>query len=146
MSLSKGEPTDMVEFIKSYGGRENYYPVKYKKDRVGDCVIRAIAHGTGQDYLVVYKDLFELAMSEGDMPNSKVIYNAYLSSLGWKKNSPAKNARGKKIRLKDWEIEGTCIILTSGHLTCIKDGVLYDVWDCRPWCGNSYWTPPRQEK
>ena len=131
----------MVGFTKSHGGREKYFPVKYKKDRVGDCVIRAIAHGTGQDYLVVYKDLFELAMSEGDMPNSKVIYNAYLSSLGWKKNSPAKDARGKKVRLKDWDIEGTYIILTSGHLTCIKDGLNYDTFDCRPWCGNSYYTP-----
>ena len=134
-----------VKFTKSHGGRERYFPVKYKKDQIGDCAIRAIAHGTGNDYLVVYKDLFELAMSKGWMPNSERNYEAYLSSLGWKKNSPAKDARGKKVRLKDWDIEGTYIILTSGHLTCIKDGVNYDTFDCRPWCGNSYYTPTSQE-
>jgi len=134
----------MVEFTKSHGGREKYYPVKYKKDRIGDCVIRAIAHGTGQDYMVVYNELFKRAMKIGNMPNAEETYEPYLFELGWRKNSPAKNARGKKIRLKDWRIEETCIIITSKHLTCIKDGVLYDTHDWRPWCGNSYYTPSRE--
>ena len=134
-----------IGFTKSHGGREKYFPVKYKKDLINDCAIRAIAHGTGQDYMVVYNELFERAMKIGNLPNAKRTFEPYLFSLGWKKNSPAKNARGKKIRLKNWEIEEICIILTSKHLTCIKDGALYDSWDCRPWCGNSYYTPPNHK-
>ena len=135
----------MVDYLKSHGGRERYYPVKYKKDLVHDCTIRAIAHGTEQDYMVVYNELFERAKRIGDMPNARKTYEPYLLELGWQKHSPVKNARGKKIRLKNWDIEGTCIILTSKHLTCIKDGALLDSWDCRTWCGNSYFTPPNWE-
>ena len=136
----------MVTYTESHGGREKYFPVKYKKDLVGDCVIRAVAHGTRQDYLVVYNELFELAMKTGLMPNSKRIYEAYLFSLGWKKHSPMSNGTGKKLRLKNYKCNGTYIILTSKHLTCIKDGVLYDSWDCRPWCGNSYYTPRKENE
>ena len=136
----------MVDYLRSHGGRESYYPVKHKKDLVHDCTIRAIAHGTGQDYMVVYNELFERAQKIGDFPNARKTYEPYLLELGWKKHSPVKNARGKKIRLKNWDIQGTCIILTSKHLTCVKDGVLLDSWDCRPWCGNSYFTPPHREE
>ena len=55
----------MIKYEKSHGGREKYYSVKYKNQDVGDCVIRAIAHGTGLDYKKVYTDLFKLAMDNG---------------------------------------------------------------------------------
>ena len=129
-----------IKFKKSHGGREKYYSVKYRSQLVGDCSIRAIAHGTGLDYKKVYTDLFKLAMENGCMPNSKQNYEGYLFSMGWKKNSPMKNGSNKKLRLHSYEDQGTYIILTRRHLPCIKDGVLYDSWDCRPWCGNSYYT------
>ena len=130
---------------KSVGGREKYWSCDLKKDRINDCVIRAIAHGTGMDYKVVYEELFALAMSEGNMPNNPKLWEKYLKSLGWTKNSPMKNGRGRKLRLTNYPKQGTYIVRTSGHLTCIKDGVLLDSWDCRDWCGNSYFTPPTEE-
>ena len=136
---------DAVTFTKSFGGREKYYSVKYKKDWIGDCVIRALAHGTGEDYIVVYKELFESAKKIGAMPSSDRVWQAYLLDRGWTRNSPMKKG-GKKVRLKNYPTRGTYIIVTSGHLTCIKDGVLLDIGDARPWCGNSYWTPPLSEK
>lgn len=129
-----------VTFQKSFGGRERYWSCNLKKERINDCVIRAIAHGTGIDYKVVYEEIFALAMSEGNMPNNKKLWQKYLKSLGWKKNSPMKNGNGRKLRLTNYAEQGTYIILTSGHVTCIKDGVLLDSWDCRDWCGNSYFT------
>ena len=129
-----------IKFKKSHGGREKYFSVKYKSHLVGDCSIRAIAHGTGLDYKKVYTDLFKLAMEKGCMPNSERNYESYLFSMGWKKNKPIRNVYNKKLRLRNFKEKGTYIILISGHLTCIKDGVLYDSWDCRPWCGNSYYT------
>lgn len=136
---------DAVTFTQSFGGREKYYSVKYKKDWIGDCTIRACAHGTGEDYIVVYKELFESAMKIGAMPNCDRVWQAYLLDRGWTRNSPMKKG-GKKVRLKNYPTKGTYIIVTSGHLTCIKDGVLLDIFDTRPWCGNSYWTPPLSEK
>lgn len=130
----------MIKYEKSHGGREKYYSVKYKNQLVGDCVVRAIAHGTGLDYKKVYTDLFKLAMDSGCMPNTERNYEQYLFSIGWKKNKPMRNKRNKKLRLKNYKEQGTYIIITSNHLTCIKDGVMYDSWDCRNWCGNSYYT------
>jgi hypothetical protein len=129
----------MIRFKKSFGGREKYFSTKYKKDITFDCVIRAIAHATGLDYMKVFTDLCNLAITTGYLPNAKKTYEPYLISIGWKKHSPMKNGHNKKVRLKNYKTEGTYIVLTAGHLTCIKDGIMYDVWDCRKSCGNSYW-------
>tara|TARA_R100001244_G_scaffold131836_1_gene105948 strand:- start:153 stop:548 length:396 start_codon:yes stop_codon:yes gene_type:complete len=130
----------MIRFKKSFGGREKYFSTKYKKDITFDCVIRAIAHATGLDYMKVFTDLCNLAITTGYLPNAKETYRQYLSSLGWTKHSPMKNGHNKKVRLKNYKTEGTYIVLTAGHLTCIKNGILYDIWDCRKSCGNSYYT------
>ena len=29
-----------TKYQKSFGGREKYFPTKYKKDRTNDCVVR----------------------------------------------------------------------------------------------------------
>jgi|TARA_R100000808_G_C2029927_1_gene74226 hypothetical protein len=133
----------MVEFEKSHGGRERYFSVKYKKDLTDDCAVRAIAHGTGIDYIVVYKALFELAMANGWMPNDTKTIEAYLKELGWEKHSPMRDVNGKKIRLKDYPLDGRYLVYTTNHITCIDRGVLRDTYDCRAWCGNSYWQDPQ---
>ena len=52
---------DYIKYEKSYGGRENYFPVGKKKDLVGDCVIRAIALALEMDYMQVLRELMDLA-------------------------------------------------------------------------------------
>ena len=91
----------MIRFKKSFGGREKYFSTKYKKDITFDCVIRAIAHATGLDYMKVFTDLCNLAITTGYLPNAKKTYGQYLSSLGWTKHSPMKNGLNKKVRLKN---------------------------------------------
>ena len=127
-----------MKFIKSHGGREQYFPIKYKKDRTNDCVIRSIAIATGISYLEVRDDLFEIAKTQGRMPNDKAVYEYYLEILGWVKKSPMKKHNGKRFKL--WEIEiDTAIFKTSGHLCAIKNGDLHDTWDCRKWAAQSYY-------
>ena len=60
------------------GGRSKYFRMRYKKDITGDCVIRAIAHGTGLDYMKVFRDLCNLAITTGYLPNAKQTYEPYL--------------------------------------------------------------------
>jgi len=145
MTKPRSAGNGKVTFTQSFGGREKYYSVKYKKDWIGDCAIRALAHGTGEDYIVVYKELFEMAMKIGDMPNADKVTDAYLRQRGWTKNTTMKKM-GKRVRLKDWPTHGTYIIRMNYHVTCIKDGVHLDMGDWRSRCGNTYWTPPLSEK
>ena len=38
---------------------------------------------------------------------------------------------GCKVHLREEELpKGTLIVRVSKHLTCVKDGVLYDTYDC----------------
>ena len=127
-----------MKFIKNHGGRENYYPTKLKKDRTGDCVVRAIAIATEQDYLVVRDDLFEVAKKQGRMPNDKNVWGTYLVDLGWVRRTPMKNRHNRKYKLGNIKID-KAIFKTSKHLAAIIDGNLNDTWDCRNWKANSYW-------
>ena len=51
--------------------------------------------------------------------------------------------QGCKVHLKEDELpKGTIICSVSKHLTCIKDGVLYDTYDCSrngTRCVYGYW-------
>jgi len=130
-----------MKFIKNHGGRERYYPTKLKKDMAGDCVVRAIAIATEQDYLVVRNSLFHVAKEIGFMPNDKKTYRLYLKRIGWIRNSPLKNGN-KKYKVKSIAkfFQGQNVIIhTCHHLTTLVDGDLNDTWDCRDWKANSYY-------
>ena len=128
-----------MKFIKNNGGRENYFPVDKKKDATNDCVVRAIAIATEQDYLVVRDCLFDLAKEQGRMPNDDKIYEAYLSQIGWVKKKPMRNKHNRKLRLHQVKINTNAIFITSGHVCAVINNDLNDRWDCRNWCANSYY-------
>jgi hypothetical protein len=127
-------------FRKSHGGREKYFPTSLKKDATGDCVIRAIAIGTDQDYMQVWNDLFAAATALGIMPNEARVYEPYLASRGWVKHSFLKRPDGRKVAVRDFPCDNA-IMLTCKHLTVIKDGVHLDSWDCGRGKANTYYTP-----
>ena len=126
-------------FIKSHGGRENHTSVKYKKDRTNDCAIRAIAHGLGLPYSTVRNEVFNLASTMWRMPNDDVVIEEYMKIQGHERQSPLTHHGRKKYKIGNFPLEGTFIIRSSNHVTCIKDGVLMDTWDCREWKAQSYY-------
>lgn len=127
-----------MEFIYNDGGRSNYF----KAERVGDCVTRAIANATGLDYKKVYDDLNELAKSErtGKRKRGKSssrdgvykgTYRKYLELLGWEWVPTMSIGTGCRTHLCSSELpKGTLIVRLSKHLTCVKDGIIYDTYDC----------------
>ena len=129
-----------MKFIKSFGGREKYKSCKLKKDRTSDCVVRAIAHALEQDYNETFQDLLKLSSELLEMPNSRKCFELYLEEKGWIKNKPMRNSKKRKLRVFEYPKNGTYIVHTSKHLTCVKDGVLLDTWNCQKWCANSYYT------
>lgn len=138
---NKQKMENEMKFIKNHGGREKYFPTKYKKDLTGDCVIRAIAIATNIDYLEVRDSLFDIAKKQGRMPNSQPVYEEYLFSIGWVKKSPLKNGK-KKYKVKNiakFFMGKSVIIHTCNHLSTLVNGDLNDTWDCREWKANSYY-------
>lgn len=127
-----------MKLVKSDGGRSKYF----KAEKVGDCVCRAIANATGMDYLEVYNLINEYAKRERIGKRKKGISNArdgvykdtvwkVLTDLGWKWVPTMFIGQGCKVHLKEDELpKGTLIVSVSKHTTCVKDGVLYDTYDC----------------
>ena len=148
-----------MEFEYSDGGRSKYF----KASNVGDCVTRAIANATGIDYKVIYDRLKELAKKEsvkhhrGHKQSSvrdgvfKETWKKYLDEIGWKHIITAKIGQSEKVHLNENELPTNKIMIVqvSKHLTCIKNGVLYDTYDCsrngdRMVYG--YWIAPSDEE
>ena len=127
-----------MELVINDGGRSKYF----KTTDVGDCVTRAICNATGLDYKEVYDGLNKLAKSERTGKRKKGVSSArdgvykdtirkYLDILGWKWHPTMAIGSGCKVHLCKEELpSGVLIVNISKHTTCVKDGVIYDTWNC----------------
>lgn len=144
-----------MRFVYSDGGRSNYF----KADHVGDCVTRAIANATGRDYKLVYDELKDLARDERltkrhpkkssvrDGVRMDTIHFYLEEMLGWRWTPCMKPGSGCTTHLCKEELPsvGNYIVRVSKHLTCVKNGVLYDTYDCsrnESRCVYGYWYDP----
>ncbi len=140
-----------MRFVYSDGGRSKYF----KAERVGDCVVRSICNATGMDYMDVYNGINEIAKKErlGKHKKSKSnarngvykgTYKKYIEKvLGWEWYPCMTIGSGCTTHLNSDELPGgTLIVSVSKHNTCVKDGVLYDTYDCSrdgSRCVYGYW-------
>lgn len=139
-----------MKFIYSDGGRSKYF----RAQNVGDCGVRAICNATGKDYKEVYNAINRLAKSERTGVRKHGISNArngvyvetmhkYLASIGWEWHTTMKIGDGCQVHLNEDELpSGTIIARVSKHFTCVKDGVIYDTYDCsrgESRCVYGYW-------
>lgn len=144
-----------IEFIYATGGRELYF----KKPDVRDCVTRAIVNATDMDYLEVYNGINAEAKKEhqGKRMRTKStarngVYKGTIKRyiegvLGWVWVPCMGIGTGCQTHLCEDELpkKGNYILNLSGHLSCIKDGVLYDTYDCSrngTRCVYGYWRKP----
>ena len=127
-----------MEFVYSTGGREKYF----KATKVNDCVCRAIVNATGMNYKEVYDTINMYCRNEYITKRKKLKSSSrngvlkatthkILTDLGWKWTPTMFIGKGCKVHLKESELpRGILIVSLSKHLTCVKDGVLYDTYDC----------------
>ena len=110
---------------------------KDRKNRYGDCVIRAIAGATGQPWQAAFEGLIPYALSAQCMPNGRPCYEAYLKDHGFTyhgfrtrkgEHRPTVEKFAKEHK------EGVYIAFMKNHVVCIRDGKYYDTWDS----GNYY--------
>lgn len=116
-----------MKYLKTDGGRSKAFPNARK--RIGDCVIRAIAIGTQQDYQKVWKDLFSESLETGYFPNNDETSVSYLEKHGWERIKFGK----QMVRLTSNKIpkDKTIICHVRRHWVAMVNGTIMDTWDSR---------------
>lgn len=129
-----------MDWVYDDGGRSKYFKAK----DVGDCVIRSVAIATGRDYLEVYNEIKALNNGKSCRNGTpKSVTRKYINSLGYEWVPTMHIGSGCQVHLREDELPGgTLIVSVSGHITCVKDGVIYDTSDCSrdgTRCVYGYW-------
>ena len=108
-----------------------------------DCVIRAIAIATEQDYTKVLNDFKKLMDKAPYKGVPKKITRKYLKDIGWRWIPTMSIGQGCKIHLKENELpSGRIICKVTKHITAVIDGVINDTYDCsrnETRCVYGYW-------
>jgi hypothetical protein len=122
----------------------------------GDCVTRAIAIVTRQDYLTVYNTLNVLAKSERTSKRKPGVSSArngvykrtvrrYLEGIGWNFTPTMGIGTGCKVHLREGELPmGRLIVTVSKHECAVINGVIHDTSDPSRGgtrCVYGFWAP-----
>lgn len=135
-----------MEWVYDDGGRSRYF-----KGEAGDCVVRAIAIATEQDYKKVYDDLAEMNKKRYGTKSARNgthrdDIKKYMDKLGWTWHATMGIGTGCTTHLKKSELpSGRVMCSLSGHIATVVDGVLHDTYDSTrdgTRCVYGYWTAP----
>ena len=121
----------------------SYLNLHPQQKKVRDCVKRAIAFVSDTPYEQIAKELNELKKEiKSKVFNDNKNWKEYVSRKGWEKLSfPSEKG---KVRMNGERFcqqfpKGTYLLRMAGHLTAVKDGVIYDTWDCSQKCVYTAW-------
>jgi len=92
-----------------------------------DCVIRAISCATGKSWDYVYDYLSDIAQYEGTLLDKRDFVINYLDNT----YERLYGLRGTVGQISGLFPNNTILITMSGHITCSKNGIIYDTFDCR---------------
>lgn len=106
-----------------------YHNENPQSDRINDCVTRAISFASDMDYADVRKKLWLTAELYECNRICRFCYENFITNtLQYKRV----NCDGFTVEeFADTHPYGTYLIRVPSHLTVIRDGILYDIWDCR---------------
>lgn len=107
------------------------YNANPAKNRVGDCVIRAISKASGESWDRIYTDIAMQGFLMYDMPSSNAVWGTYLTDNGYKVHS-IPNTCPNCYSIRQFCIDypkGTYIVATGTHVLCVINGDYYDTWD-----------------
>ena len=130
-------------YLKYDGGRSREYEGHKIQKYTGDCAIRAIAIGLGQPYKTTTRELCDLAIEMGSLPNEKSVYEAYLYSKDYKKHKEPKYEDGTKYKVKELRPRNciACVrVRMDCHMTTVVDNTVKDTWDTRNCYVLNYYT------
>lgn len=102
-----------------------------KKQRVGDCVIRAIGKAVGQDWTDAYIGLCSEGLVFKDLPSSNYVWGMYLKKYGFEEHmisSVCPNCMTVSEFAKTHP-KGRYVLACQNHVVCVDDGDYFDTWD-----------------
>ena len=109
----------------------SYYNPHPSKNRIGDCVIRAISKALNQPWEDTYIDLTIQGYLMKDLLSSNAVWGAYLKNKGFTRDIVS-NDCPECYTIEDFCNEypqGTYIIGTGTHCVVVQDGCVFDTWD-----------------
>lgn len=120
----------------------HYYNANPKNRITGDCTFRAIALAIGKSWESVVREYTELMIQTGYYDSRPSFTTRFLNQFGWVKHSQPRHTDGTKFTVRELarSSKQTMIVTMAGHMTCIKDGKVWDIWDCGDKCVGNYWT------
>ena len=111
----------MAEFV--------YYNQNPDGKRESDCVTRAISFATGIDYATIRRKLYHAAKLNDCTKLCVCCYRLLLENVfGFE---PIDCEYMTINEFADEHPIGVYILRIDGHLTCMVDSTVYDIWDCR---------------
>lgn len=110
--------------------------VNQNNNFVNDCVIRAISVAENKSWGDTYDDLSRIAKKNGILLDDVNFVEPLLNY----RYSRVKTYPGDTVQnvLEDYPI-GTYLVTMRGHITVIRDGVVYDTFDCRDRVVRNVW-------
>ena len=104
-----------------------YYNANAVNKYEDDCVIRAISCATNKSWDYVYDYLSDIAQYEGTLFDKRDFVRRYLDRTYKRMNGVFGTVGSVSARYP----ESILLITMPGHITCSKNGVIYDTFDCR---------------
>lgn len=108
-----------------------YYNPNPEGKSTRDCVIRAIAKLTGDDWDTTYIRLCIQGQKMHDMPDMNYVWSAYLKANGFIRDV-IPNTCPDCYRVKDFCRDnplGKYLLAIGDHVVAVEDGDYYDAWD-----------------
>ena len=123
----------------------HFHNANPKGKNASDCVARAISVALGQSWEETIRDMTELGIKNGLPFNEDRLIAKYLDSKGWSKMKEPRDADNRKISVKRFlalrikKPETIIAKVGSHHVSLIKNGVVWDTWDCTNQTMHAYW-------
>lgn len=112
--------------------------VNPKGRKTGDCSTRALVGTLGIDYNEALRLQFEESAKSYYDPTSKQVIEKVLSQFGYiKMKQPRKKDNTKYTvgemdkLLSNEQMKRGVLVTVANHHTCIVNGAVQDIWDCR---------------
>ncbi len=124
-----------------------YYNPNPRARAVGDCTVRAISKALDMNWDTAYLHTAVQGFLEKDMSTANAVWGQFLYENGWRRKLiPDECSWCYTVEdfCREYP-EGTYIVALSGHVVCVKDGVLYDSWDSSHEVPVYYWFKTKEE-